>query len=329
MENNWVAAVQLRQNVSHWRTLFYLEQLILKHDAAAHCIRITQMANGIDFFFADKTHAVKFVKFIAKVTPMRCRHDQQLVSNPDNFKFTFSVEISPVCREDLICLPPSLGNIGPLVICTQVTNTIALLEPHTLRHCFWDSRQYWSSSFKSLLSSRQLVDYLILDVKRVSCEVDIRGSKYALYDACVTRVSDFGKKYRIFNTRTHLGHLLSRGDHALGYEVHGTNNCIELKNCLFPEVVLIKKSYEEKRQKKSGKPRSWKLKSLEMEVDDSAKGKDDEERSAEYEQFLRDLEENREMRTNVSLYRNKEYQPSEIAEGDDVPYIALEELLDD
>ncbi|KAG9156124.1 hypothetical protein Leryth_024656 [Lithospermum erythrorhizon] len=222
MENNWVAAVQLRQNVSHWRTLFYLEQLILKHDAAAHCIRITQMANGIDFFFADKTHALKFVKFIAKVTPMRCRHDQQLVSNPHNFKFTFSVEISPVCREDLICLPPSLEILDPSYLYSQVTDTIALLEPHT------------SATFGILVSIELIfqvdsLHHLILDEACFSLKLAIRGSK---------------------------GHLLSRGDHALGYEVHATNNCIQLKNCLFPEVVLIKKSYEEKCQKKSGKPRS-------------------------------------------------------------------------
>ncbi|KAI8540944.1 hypothetical protein RHMOL_Rhmol08G0024200 [Rhododendron molle] len=169
--DQWVAAVQLRQHVSHRRTFFYLEQLILRHDAA-------------------------------------------------------------------------------------------------------------------------LVEYIVLDVEIVAAEVNVSGSKYGLADAQVARVSDFGKNDTILN------------------------------------------SYEEKRQRKRGKPRAWKLKSLGMEVDDTTtKGRNEEEkRDSEYEQFLRDLEENPEMRFNISLYRNEEYQPSEMAsvtDGEDLPSVPLDELLAD
>ncbi|OIT02564.1 hypothetical protein A4A49_11579 [Nicotiana attenuata] len=344
--DQWVAAVQLRQHVSHRRTFFYLEQLILKHDAAARAIRIKQMDQGIDIFFSNRSHAVKFVEFIGKVVPIRSRNDKQLVSHDTkssiyNYKYTFSVEICPVCREDLICLPPKvkdgLGNLGPLVICTKVSNNIALLDPFTLRNCFLDAEQYWRASFKSLLSSRQLVEYIVLDVESVSSEVNIGGSKYALADAQVARVSDFGKNDTIFYVRTHLGHLLNPGDYALGYDLYAANsNDNELdkyKGFVLPDVILVKKSYEEKWQKKRGKPRLWKLKSLNMEIDDNVKGRDHEEKmSSEYEQFLRDLEENPDLRFNISLYRNREYQPSEMAsvtDGDDAPTVALEELLAD
>ncbi|KAL0353745.1 UNVERIFIED_CONTAM: hypothetical protein Sangu_0955800 [Sesamum angustifolium] len=70
-----------------------------------------------------------------------------------------------------------------------------------------------------------------------------------------------------------------------------------------------------------------------MEIDNTARGKDNEEKmNSEYEQFLRDLEENPDLRFNLSLYRNKEYQPSEMAsitDGEDVPSVPLEELLAD
>lgn len=344
--DQWVAAVQLRQHVSHRRTFFFLEQLILKHDAAVRAIRIKQMDQGIDFFFGNRSHAVKFVEFVGKVAPIKSRHDKQLVShdsksNNYNYKYTFSVEICPICREDLICLPSkvavSLGNLGPLVICTKISNNIALLDPFTLRHCFLDADQYWRSSFKSLLSSRQLVEYIVLDVETSSSEVNVGGSKYVLADAQVARVSDFGKNDTIFSVRTHLGHLLNPGDYALGYDLYRANsNDIELdkyKGLVIPDVILMKKSYEEKRQKKRGKPRAWKLKSLNMAVDDTTRGRVDEEKmNSEYEQFLRDLEENPDMRFNMSFYHNKEYQPSEMAsvtDGEDLPSVPLEELLAD
>ncbi|WRX21757.1 Nmd3 [Theobroma cacao] len=270
------------------------------------------------------------------------RHDKQLVShdpknNNYNYKYTFSVEISPICREDLICLPPkvaaSLGNLGPLVICTKVTNNIALLDPFTLRQCFLDTDQYWRHSFKSLLGSRQLVEYDVFDVEVVSPEYNVGGSKYVLADIEVARITDYGK---LFYIRTHLGHILKPGDRALGYDLYGANsNDMELdkyKGLVLPEAILIKKSYEEKRQKKRGKPRSWKLKSLDMEVDDTKGRAYEEKMNSEYEGFLRDLEENPELRFNLSLYRNRDYQPSEMAsvsEGDDMPSVPLEELLAD
>ncbi|XP_041010080.1 60S ribosomal export protein NMD3-like [Juglans microcarpa x Juglans regia] len=343
--DQWVAAVQLRQHVSHRRTFFYLEQLILKHNAAASSIKIKQMDQGIDFFFSNRSHGVKFVEFVGKVAPIRSRNDKQLVShdtksNNYNYKYTFSVEICPICREDLICLPPkvaaSLGNLGPLVICTKVTNSIALLDPFTLRISFLDADQYWRVPFKSLSTSRQLVEYIVLDVEIVSSEVNVGGSKYFLADAQVARVSDFGKNDTIFSIRTHLGHLLNPGDYALGYDLYGANsNDGELekhKGLILPEAILIKKSYEEKRQKKRGKPRAWKLKSLDMEVDDRKGRAEHEKMNTEYEHFLKDLEENPEMRFNISLYRNRDYQPSEmtsVADGDDLPSVPLEELLAD
>ncbi|XP_022938070.1 60S ribosomal export protein NMD3-like [Cucurbita moschata] len=341
--DQWVASVQLRQHVPHRRTFFFLEQLILKHSAAANAIRIKQMDQGIDFFFSNRSHGVKFVEFIGKVAPIRSRQDKQLVShdsksNVHNYKHTFSVELSPICREDLICLPPkvavSLGNIGPLVICTKVTNSVALLDPLTLRHCFLDAEQYWRTSFKPLLTSRQLVEYIVLDIENVSTEVNVSGSKYILADAQIARVSDFGRNDTIFNIRTHLGHILNPGDYALGYDLYRANsNDMELekyKGLQLPEAILIKKSYEEKRQRKRGKPRSWKLKSLEMDVDDKDQGRAEQDKMhLEYEQFLRDLEENPDLRFNISLYRNREYQPSEMTDGEDGPSVPLEELLAD
>ncbi|KAK6116181.1 hypothetical protein DH2020_008450 [Rehmannia glutinosa] len=240
--DQWECVVQLRQHVPHRRTFLYLEQLILKHDAAKYTIRIKQMKQGIDFFFKNHNHGDKFVDFLGKVALIN----------------------------DLNCLPPQvavgLGNLGPLVICNKVSNNLALLDPFALRQSFLNKDQYWSLSFKALLSSKQLVEYIVLDVEVVSCEVTVGpGLRYVLADAQVARVSDFGKNDMIFNVRTHLGHLLSAGDYALGYDLYGANiNDIELdkyKGLVLPDVILIKKSYEKKIQK-WGKPCSRRALSL-------------------------------------------------------------------
>lgn len=340
-----VAVVHVRQYVSHRRTLFHLEQMILKHGAAATAVKIKQVDHGIDFFFSSQSRGERFKDFVLKVTPvMKSKPNEKFKSHDTKsnvyvYRYNFLATISPICREDLICLPPkvaaSLGNLGPLVICTKVTNNIVLLDPFSLRCCFLNSDHYWGAPFESLLSSRQLVEYIVLDVEIVSPEVDIGGSMYALADAQVARLSDFGKNDTIFSIRTHLGHILNLGDYAFGNDLFGANlNDSELeknKGLVLPDAILIRKSYEEKRRRKRGKACLGKLKSLSLEIDNKGKA-EQEKMNTEYEQFWKDLEENPDMRFNASLYQNQEYQPSEIAsmtDGEDVPSVPLEELLAD
>ena len=79
---------------------------------------------------------------LQNVVPAKFRHDKQLVSHDThsasyNYRYTFSVEIAPICKDDLICLPAKLsqkhGQIGPLLLCTKVSSSpLMLCCMHTL-----------------------------------------------------------------------------------------------------------------------------------------------------------------------------------------------------
>ena len=65
----------------------------------------------MDFFFSNRAHALRFIDFVQGVVPMRYRADKQLVSHNEhsgtyNYKYTFSVEIVPVCRVRLCTAAP-------------------------------------------------------------------------------------------------------------------------------------------------------------------------------------------------------------------------------
>eukprot|EP00897_Mesotaenium_endlicherianum_P005218 jgi/Mesen1/4724/ME000241S03763 len=360
--DQWIACVQLRQKIDHKRTFLFLEQLILKHGADAHTINIKQHHDGVDFFYANRSHALRFIEFLNAVVPIQHRNDKQLVSHDVkssvyNYKYTFSVEISPVCKDDLVCLPhklaAALGNIGPLVLCYRVSSSLQLLDPATLRLVYLDATQYWRLPFRPLMSAKLLVEYVVLDVEPLGApEAAGRGGqRLALADVQVARVADFGKNDVTFHARTHLGQLLSPGDHALGYDLYAANLNDEEFDRLravaggrhreLPDVVLVKKSYEEKRRARRGRPRPWKLKSLAMETDDSAAAptRVEEERSrADYERFLEEVEEDPELRSKIAVYRDPTFVPrptpaaapgggDEDDDGDEPPEIPLEELL--
>jgi nonsense-mediated mRNA decay protein 3 len=102
-QNTWKASVQVRQKVNHKRTFLYLEQLILKHNAHRDTTNIKEAKDGIDFFYVSRGHAIKMCEFLASVVPVRIKTSEQLISldthsGSSSYKFTYSVEIIPICK---------------------------------------------------------------------------------------------------------------------------------------------------------------------------------------------------------------------------------------
>lgn len=180
-QNTWRAVVQVRQkNVAHKRTFFYLEQLILKQQAHLDCINIKEVKDGLDFFFAQRPHALQFVSFLQGSVPSRSVTSQQLIStdirsNTANYKFTYSVELSPICKDDLIILPLNLakqmGSISPLVLATRVSGGgVAVMDTRTLQKGEIQTFVYWKSPFSSLYASGasgSLSEYYVIDVEHI------------------------------------------------------------------------------------------------------------------------------------------------------------------
>jgi nonsense-mediated mRNA decay protein 3 len=99
----WHAVVQVRQRVPHKRTFYYLEQLLLKHNSHSECINIVTFRDGMDFYFAERQKAVRFIDFLENHVPCRTKYARKLISadhssNIGEFKHNYIVEIVPVCK---------------------------------------------------------------------------------------------------------------------------------------------------------------------------------------------------------------------------------------
>ena len=357
--NTWRAVVQVRQKVPHKRTFLYLEQLILKHHAHKDTINIKEVQNGLDFFYAQRNHAEKFVDFLTSVAPVRSKKSQELISmdihtSTKSYKFSYSIELVPICKDDLVALPiklaKSIGNISPLTLCYRVGTSINLIDPNTLQTADVSTPIYWRSPFNSLADVQELVEFVVMDIEPIGPP----KGRFVLAEATVARASDLGSNDTTYFTRTHLGGILHPGDSVMGYHLTGTNfnnpqfEALELNNALashIPDVVLVKKFYA--RKKKSGKNRNWRLKRMNKDEGEMLPRKQDQERNdRDYEMFLRDVEEDPDFRSNVALYKAEqekrrtekmEFEAAEAAsmaeteetDDDDVPKIDMEELLDE
>ncbi|KAF9495098.1 RNA binding protein [Pleurotus eryngii] len=342
-KNTWKALVQVRQKVPHKRTFLFLEQLILKHGAQKDTISVKEVRDGLDFFYSQRNHAIRMVDFLTSLVPLRSKASEQLLSSDThsstaNFKYTYSVEIAPICKDDLTVLPPKLAkqlsNISPLTICTRINNTIQLLDPATLQSVEINPTVYWRTPFDSLGTVVDLVEFTVLDVEPDFAKT--RG-KWVLADAQVALAGAFrstggdkdgmmdedtydpsnGISNRIYHTRTHLGAILQPGDTVLGFHLTNSNfnsdDFASLPSSRIPDVILVRKTYPNRRKK--NKPRNWKLRSIGKEEGEEGEtgggkgvvgrmgGRDQKKVNEDYELFLRDLEEDKEMRSAVNLYK--------------------------
>lgn len=312
--NTWRANVQVRQKVPHKRTFLYLEQLILKYGAHKDAINIKEVDSGIDFFFAQRNQAEKFVDFLTSVAPCKTKKSETLISmnvhtSNKSYKFSFSVEIIPICKDDLVALPlrvaQQIGNISPLTICYRVGTSVNLIDPNTLQTADVSTSIFWRAPFPQLADVRELVEFVVMDVEPLARS----KGRFILAEATVRRASDLGVNDDEYTTRTHLGALLHPGDSAMGYHITRANfNSAELEaienskyGSTIPDVVLVKKAYP--RRNKNKKNRNWRLRRMEREegVESRKKGQGQEE--MDYEMFLRDVEEDADMREAMDLYK--------------------------
>jgi len=305
--------------------------------------------DGLDFYFAQRNHAEKFVDFLTSVTPVRVKKSQELISmdvhtSAKSYKFTFSCELLPICKDDLVALPikvaKSIGNIAPLTLCYRVGTSVNLLHPTTLQTTDLPTSTYWRAPFKSLADVQELVEFVVLDIEPTGTQ----NGRFFGAEATVARASDLGVNDKTYFVRTHLGGVLHAGDSVLGYHLTGTNfnnsqfEELEQSNnysSTIPDVLLVKKFYARKKKPKS---RSWRLKRMAKDEGELLPKKADQDRmDADYEMFLRDVEEDADLRQTLALYKAKQQRKKDADEmsmataetDDEVPKINMDELLDD
>ncbi|CAB3222820.1 unnamed protein product [Arctia plantaginis] len=342
-QDYWRALVQVRQRANNRKTFYYLEQLILKHKAHENTLGIKPKHDGLDFFYTSESHARKMVDFIQSVLPVKSQHSKKLIShdihsNIYNYKFTFSIEIVPLSKDSLVCLPKrltqQLGGISPICLVHRVTSTIHLIDASSGQVCDISSTVYWRSPFSAICNPKQLVEYVVMDIdvlkeheKKSFPGQGMVSNKHVIADVWVVKASELGLDVNPVHTKTHLGHILKPGDTVLGYNIGDSNvndaNFDKLDQSAVPDVFLVKKYYGEKSARR--RARAWKLKHMAEELHEGLSSTNED-----YNEFLDDLEEDPTFRQNVNIFKDDKKLAVDTDEIDPMlPRITLAEMLDD
>lgn len=313
----WKSSVQIRQRVDHKRTIFYLEQVLLKKGIHRDASSVEVKDNGLDFFFSSETAARKFVNTIDDLIPMRHSMSKSLIShdthsNSYNYKYVFSVDVVPLCKDCIVCLPNSVrskfAGIGPICICYKVTRMIYLIDPNTMQTAVISSSEYFRNPFNVLCSVHQMRAFLVMESTFVNERKEDRHKrqnsprstrKFAHSECWVLRDEDtFSSSEQQLFCRTHLGNLLNAGDVVLGYDLERLNPNDESFDQLdrsehdLPTTILVRKIYPDQPKKK----RKWRLARL---VGDQKPSETDDK---QFDDFMGDVEEDLELRKAINIY---------------------------
>ncbi|KAJ8921812.1 hypothetical protein NQ315_008444 [Exocentrus adspersus] len=340
----WRASVQVRQKAENKKTFYYLEQLILKHKVHENALGIKPVHGGLDFFYSTESNARKMVDFLSASLPCKYQHSKKLLShdihsNIYNYKFTYSVEIVPISKDSVVCLPKKLtqqlGGISPICLVYRVTNSVHLIDPATAQIAEVNSTIYWRYPFGSICNPKQLVEYVVMDIEPIMDKErkffpgqGTISNRHVLSDIWVVKASELGMNDNTIHTRTHLGHVLKPGDSVMGYNLEDSNvndaNFEKIDRSNIPDVLLVKKHYGDRSFRR--RQRMWKLKRL-AEGDTAF-----DSEANDFHEFLDDLEEDPALRQNINIYKDKTKQiPVDTNDKYDetMPQVTLEEMLDD
>lgn len=378
-QGSWKSLVQVRQRVGHKRTFLYLEQLMLRHGAHRGCLSIETFKDGMDFYFPDKGKAARFISFLEDVAPMKVKSSKKLIgtddkSNVSNYKYTSLVEICTLCKDDLLYLPKKLathiGNISRLVLVKNISNVIQVIDPLTGQTASIESDAYWRDPFRPIVTAARtrLMRYVVLGKEPVHLERNAsrrgvgRKQRSKLASISAARESDLGTNDSQIEERSHLGYLMKGGDVCLGYDMRecqlADDDAEDARSAgKFPDVVFVRKLYGgvATGESDAARKRMFALKRLDIKKGDEEGGgggggrrkkkkakNEDEMENVDEEDFLQELEADREMRTRIKVYKSQiavsKKTDDEDGEGDDGgnddeededdQKITLDELLD-
>lgn len=329
-EHTWESCVQLRQHRKHKRTMFMLEQMLIKHNVTPDVMQIKQVQEGLDFYFKTASQGKKLIDFCKMSLPIRLNYGKKLVSedlnsNTHKHKYSTMVEIAPCCKDDVVVISnkvaSALGCPSNVFLCYRVNSTIHLLDPVSLKTVELSSQRYWDEPPRVLISHDRLIEYVVIDIE-VSRDQEFYqnthvntnltafnkqtnfNSKMVQAEVTVARLSDFGKNDTQFTVITHLGHLLQPGDNVLGYDIiqHNLGDDAYNKRGELPDAILVRKTFN--KIKKRAERRKWKLKRLGI-VDEGEKLLKKaalEQTHVEFEEFMEEIEEDPNMLSTVNIY---------------------------
>jgi nonsense-mediated mRNA decay protein 3 len=197
----------------------------------------------------------------------------------------------------------------------------------------FSNEEYWNWEFVASAARESLQEFIVIDIEHLNQ----KGSKKTqLAEITIAKASDIGRNDVRYQTLSYLGAFLNCGDSVAGYDLNTINfsesNVKFLKEQRFrSDIVLVKKMFPNRRRQTAR--RHWKLAKLDIVEIEEKKANAFNFKEQQREEFMRELEEDPEMRSQIHLYKVAGVEPKKNDEEmDDVesdfPEVSVNELIE-
>jgi nonsense-mediated mRNA decay protein 3 len=261
-------------------------------------------------------------------------------SNVSNFKYTSLVEICPLCKDDLLYLPVrtarNLGNIARLVMVQSISNVIHLIDPLSGQTAQLSADAFWRDPLRPVITAARsrMTRFVVLGKEAVVLERNVskrsatRKQRSRLASLSLAREDDLGVNDAQYEERSNVGYLMKSGDVCVGYDLTETQLVDDEAERMrsegkLPDVVVIRKLYGgvAAGEADAAKKRLWRLQRLDVEVAESMRSAraakhDAEADDMDEEDFMREVEADRDMRSQMNLYKSERLIKKKPTDGD-------------
>ena len=254
----------------------------------------------------------------------------------------------------------NLGNISRLAIVKNITNVIHLIDPLSGQTAQMSAEVFWREPIRPVITAARsrFTRYVVLGKEPVVIEHNAskkratKRNRNKLALVTVAKEDDLGINDVQFAERSFVGYLMKSGDVVTGYDltdVQFVDDDAEEARAAgkLPDVILLRKLYGgvATNESDAAKQRPFRLQRLDADAVEASRArkakKDTQDDDMDEEDFLREVEADKEMRMNMNLYKSelvaktKEMPKNEMDESnggdeedEDDQKVTLNELLD-
>lgn len=210
------------------------------------------------------------------------------------------------------------------MIVKNISNLIHLIDPLSGQTASMSPEVFWRDPIRPIITAARsrLTRYIVLGKEAVVIEQNVskksttRKQRNRLATVTLARESDLGINDKQYEERSHLGYLMKAGDVCLGYDLTETqlveDDAEEMRSDgKLPDVVIVRKLYGAvaSGDVSAAKQRMWRLERLNVEAAESSNSaraakKGAEAEDMDEEDFLTEVEADKEMRMNMNLYKS-------------------------
>lgn len=161
-EPSFGAVVQIRQRVSHKKTLASLETDIRSNEEFNVLLKDMKLqSEGFDVYCRSKGQAERLVNFVRERYPSRTRAN----NHADRHEAATQMDLVPLGIHDVVITPSDITGKVDVMLVIGFSACLHLMNPfHGARQTVVKSSRYFSRPFTTLVTSCCLIRFIVLNV---------------------------------------------------------------------------------------------------------------------------------------------------------------------